>query len=66
MKIFTSSQIRELDRYTIENEPIESINLMERAARAITHAIAMLWTNYNRVVVFAGANDFKSSPKATP
>lgn len=54
MKIFTSSQIRELDRYTIENEPIESINLMERAARAITHAIAMLWTNYNRVVVFAG------------
>lgn len=54
MKIFTSSQIRELDRYTIENEPIESINLMERAARAITHAITMLWTKSTNIVVFAG------------
>lgn len=54
MKIFTSSQIKDLDRYTIENEPIESINLMERAARAITHAITMLWTKYTHVVVFAG------------
>lgn len=32
MKIFTAEQIRQLDKYTIENEPIASIDLMERAA----------------------------------
>jgi NAD(P)H-hydrate epimerase len=33
MKILTSSQIREADKYTIENEPIASIDLMERASK---------------------------------
>lgn len=32
MKIFSSAQIREADAYTIANEPIKSIDLMERAA----------------------------------
>ena len=39
MKIFTSAQIKELDRYTIEHEPIPSIDLMERAAKALTDGI---------------------------
>lgn len=34
MKIFSSSQIKEWDAYTIKNEPIASIDLMERAATA--------------------------------
>ncbi len=34
MKIFNSSQIREIDTYTIKHEPIQSIDLMERAATA--------------------------------
>ena len=54
MKIFTSSQIHELDKYTIENEPIESIALMERAAKALTQAIAGVWNNSTPVIVFAG------------
>ena len=54
MKIFTSAQIHELDRYTIEHEPIKSIDLMERAAKAITHAITEEWTTHTPVVVFAG------------
>ena len=54
MKIFTSAQIRELDKYTIENEPIKSIDLMERAAKAITMAIAEVWGNGTPVIVFAG------------
>ena len=54
MKIFTSSQIHELDKYTIENEPIESIDLMERAAKALTQAIAGVWNNSTPVIVFAG------------
>ena len=32
MKILSAEQVRELDAYTIENEPIASIDLMERAA----------------------------------
>lgn len=32
MKIFTAEQIREWDAYTIKNEPVSSIDLMERAA----------------------------------
>lgn len=54
MKIFTSQQIHELDEYTIEHEPIKSIDLMERAARALTLAIIERWTRQVPVVVFAG------------
>jgi NAD(P)H-hydrate epimerase len=34
MKILTAEKIRELDKFTIENEPISSFELMERAAEA--------------------------------
>lgn len=54
MKIFTSTQIHELDKYTIEHEPISSIDLMERAAKALTGAICDRWSNRTPVVVFAG------------
>src|ERR1700749_3873142 len=32
MKILNAQQIREWDQYTIQHEPISSVNLMERAA----------------------------------
>ena len=54
MKIFTSTQIHELDRYTIENEPIPSLDLMERAARTLTQAVTEMWPVSVPVVVFAG------------
>lgn len=54
MKIFASNQIHELDEYTIKNEPIKSIDLMERAARALTNEIAYDWSASTPVVVFAG------------
>lgn len=54
MKIFTSAQIHELDNYTIEHEPIKSIDLMERAARVLTRAISEEWPDNVPVVVFAG------------
>ena len=54
MKIFTSSQIKELDKYTIEHEPVKSIDLMERAARAVADAIMERWMSNVPVVVFAG------------
>ena len=54
MKIFTSAQIHELDKYTIDHEPISSLNLMERAAKAITRSIEEEWSTRTPVVVFAG------------
>ncbi len=54
MKIFTAAQIHELDNYTITHEPVKSIDLMERAAKAITRAIMDEWTDRTPVVVFAG------------
>lgn len=54
MKILASSQLKELDKYTIEHEPIASIDLMERAACALTDAIVRRWNPSFEVVVFAG------------
>lgn len=39
MKFFPTQAIKEIDRYTIDNEPVASIDLMERAARALASAL---------------------------
>ena len=54
MKIFTAAQIHELDKYTIETEPVKSIDLMERAAKAVVHTVTERWSKEVPVVVFAG------------
>ena len=54
MKLFTTDQIREIDLYTIQNEPIKSVDLMERAAGALFH---WFQANINRSVsicIFTG------------
>ena len=54
MKILTSAQLKELAKYTIAHEPIPSIDLMERAAQALTDAIVRRWDSSYEIVVFAG------------
>lgn len=56
MKILTSSQIKELDAYTIQNEPISSIDLMERASRAFAEKFISYFSNSepNLVHIFCG------------
>jgi len=54
MKLFQCRKIKELDQYTIEHEPITSIELMERAATAIATEIMKRWDNNTPFVVFAG------------
>lgn len=54
MKIFTASQIHDLDKYTIEHEPIEPVDLMERAAAVMVAEIQRLFDTTMPVVVFAG------------
>ena len=55
MKIFNARQMRDLDAYTIEEEKISSLELMERAARGVVDFIVRDFPDTNReVVVFAG------------
>jgi len=55
MKIFTAEQIRRLDEYTIQNEPIPSIELMERASLAFTQWFIEQFPDAGRpVCVFCG------------
>lgn len=54
MKVFKISQIRDIDQYTISNEPISSLNLMERAAQAFSKLFMSRIPVYRKVVVFAG------------
>ena len=54
MKIFFTNETKKLDRFTIENEPIKSIDLMERAASSVTFEIISRWKRNTPVVVFAG------------
>ncbi|MBR0274137.1 MAG: NAD(P)H-hydrate dehydratase [Bacteroidaceae bacterium] len=55
MKILTGGQFRELDLYTIEHEPIASIDLMERASRAVADEILRTFTDeQQRIIVFSG------------
>lgn len=54
MKILTGAQLKIVDAYTIEHEPISSINLMERASRAVANKICSRWTTDTRVKIFAG------------
>lgn len=42
MKILSAKQIQQLDKFTIKNEPIPSIDLMERASNKFTE-----WYEYN-------------------
>ena len=53
MKFFNTPLIKAIDAYTIENEPVASIDLMERAARALTAAILERYAG-REFVVFAG------------
>lgn len=54
MKILSSSQIKLADQYTISNEPISSIDLMERAASACTEYIIGKYGTDNHYIVICG------------
>ncbi|MDO4755987.1 MAG: NAD(P)H-hydrate epimerase, partial [Parabacteroides sp.] len=54
IKIFSTDKVRVLDQYTIQNEPISSIDLVERAATAFTREFCCRYSKNNRVIVFAG------------
>jgi hydroxyethylthiazole kinase-like uncharacterized protein yjeF len=54
MKIFPAESVREIDNYTIQHEPIRSIDLMERAAGSLTNRFVRHYKMNRRVLIFAG------------
>lgn len=54
MKILSTSQIKEADAFTIKNEPITSVDLMERAARTIAAWIEGKFDVSTKIWIFAG------------
>ncbi|NNJ55264.1 MAG: NAD(P)H-hydrate epimerase, partial [Bacteroidia bacterium] len=54
MKILSSQQIHEVDQYTIQNEPISSIKLMERASWECTNWIKNYFPKQDKFFVFCG------------
>jgi ADP-dependent NAD(P)H-hydrate dehydratase / NAD(P)H-hydrate epimerase len=54
MKIFNTQGIREIDEYTILNQPISSVDLMENAAMACADWITTHYGRHLKFAVFAG------------
>ena len=57
MKILTTDQIKEWDKYTITNQSISSIDLMERAARACFDWIIQRHDPSQAFVIFCGTGN---------
>jgi NAD(P)H-hydrate epimerase len=53
-KLFTSRQVAELDQFTIQNEPIAAVDLMERASLQVAGWIAREIPNEHLLYFFAG------------
>ncbi len=54
MKIFEATQVRLIDAYTIEHEPVISIDLMERAAIRLAGWYVRHFHTDKKVLIFAG------------
>ena len=54
MKLFRCNQIKQIDEYTIKEEPIASIDLMERAAGQLLRWYLPRFERSRPVSIFAG------------
>jgi ADP-dependent NAD(P)H-hydrate dehydratase / NAD(P)H-hydrate epimerase len=54
MKLFKSDQIKQIDEHTIDEEPVASIDLMERAAGQIMIWCLQKFDRSRRIFIFAG------------
>ncbi len=57
MKILSTSQIRKADEYTIENQPISSLDLMERASKKVADWILKNYSKRYLIGVLAGSGN---------
>lgn len=57
MKILLSSQIRQADAYTIQHEPVSSLDLMERASMAFTNWFMDHFNQDRSIKIVAGSGN---------
>lgn len=57
MKLFSTGQIAAIDRYTIENEPVSDLDLMERAAEEMYYYLNAVLPWKQKLVFFAGTGN---------
>jgi len=57
IKILSAKQIKELDSYTITNEPVSSVDLMERASRAFVNEFILYFDELKRVGIVCGTGN---------
>ena len=57
LKILSAAQIREADAFTVKNEPVASIDLMERAAVAFVDCFVKNYKVNHRVVIVCGTGN---------
>lgn len=57
MKIFTNEELRRIGDRTIEKENIQMLELIERAASAVSYELISRWRTSKRFVIFAGPGD---------
>ena len=54
MKVLSAENIRKLDAYTIEEKPISSIDLMEKASEVFTNYFIKRFKKKKNIVIFCG------------
>ncbi|MDE7335067.1 MAG: NAD(P)H-hydrate dehydratase [Muribaculaceae bacterium] len=57
MKIFSSDQVREIDRKTIENEGVSTLQLIERVAEGVAVEVVGRLKANSRIAIFAGSGN---------
>lgn len=57
MKIFTAKNIRAADKFTIANEPVSSVSLMERAAENCANWLSVNCKKHRKFVLFCGSGN---------
>ena len=57
MKLLTANQIRAWDSFTIQNEPISSYHLMERASSIFTDWFSTIYDSKTPILIFCGTGN---------
>ncbi len=57
MKLLTADQIHAWDSFTIQNEPISSYNLMERASSVFTDWFSTIYDTQRPILIFCGTGN---------
>ncbi|MCM1449453.1 MAG: NAD(P)H-hydrate dehydratase [Clostridiales bacterium] len=57
MKLFTTQQINDIERYTIEHDHVSILDLVDRVAEGVTFEIESRWKPGKPVVIFAGCEN---------